>query len=407
VSDRRRRGGGFGGTERFPLATDRGFPAVGRGQFVEFTGPVRLDRRTKRLTRRLKPGDIAIIDHRDIDRVSAEELVDSGARVVVNCSPSQTGRFPNPGPLLLVRGGVRLIDVQGQELFDSISEGELISVRGSSVFRNGDLLASGRTLTADDLARALAEQRGRVTEALEEFADNTMRYLREEGRLLSEGLDFPALRTSFRDRHALVVARGPGHKRDLRIVRSYIRDFKPVLVAVDGGADALLGIGLKPDVIVGDMDSVSDEALRSGAEIVVHAYRGNGNAPGAARLERMSLRYHAVAGPGISEDLALLLAFEKGAELIVAVGTHLNLIEFLERDRAGMSSTFVTRLKVGEILVDAKGVSQLVSRRVGMWPFAILSLAGLGAIVAAVAASPSLRHVIELISLRIQNLLGL
>jgi len=407
VSDRRRRGGGFGGTERFPLATDRGFPAVGRGQFVEFTGPAKLDRQTKRLTRRLKPGDIAIIDHRDIDRVSAEELVDSGARVVVNCASSQTGRFPNPGPLLLVRGGVRLIDVAGAELFDAVSEGELISVRGSSVFRNGDMLAAGRTLTADDLAHALAEQRGRVTEALEEFAENTMRYLREEGRLLSEGLDFPALHTSFRDRHALVVARGPGHKGDLRIVRSYIRDFKPVLVAVDGGADALLGIGLKPDVIVGDMDSVSDEALRSGAEIVVHAYRGNGNAPGAARLERMSLRYHAVAGPGISEDLALLLAFEKGAELIVAVGTHLNLIEFLERDRAGMSSTFVTRLKVGEILVDAKGVSRLVSRRVGMWPFAILSLAGLGAIVAAVAASPSLRHVIELISLRIQNLLGL
>jgi len=375
--------------------------------FIEFTGTARLDRRTKRLTRRLKPGDIAIIDHRDIDRVSAEELVDSGARVVVNCSPSQTGRFPNPGPLLLVRGGVRLIDVPGQELFDSVSEGELLSVRGSSVFRNGDRLASGRTLTADELAGALAEQRSRVTEALEEFAENTMRYLREEGRLLAEGIDFPVLRTSFRDRHALVVARGPGHKRDLRIVRSYIRDFKPVLIAVDGGADALLETGFKPDIIVGDMDSVSDEALRCGAEIVVHAYRGNGGAPGARRLERMSLAYHAVAGAGISEDLALLLAFEKGAELIVAVGTHLNLIEFLERDRAGMASTFVTRLKVGEILVDAKGVSRLVSRRVGVWPLIVLTLAGFGAIVTAILVSPQLRHVIELVSLRIQNLLGL
>ena len=375
--------------------------------FVEFTGPAKLGRQTKRLTRRLRPGDIAIIDHRDIDRVSAEELVDSGARVVVNCSPSQSGRFPNPGPLLLVRGGVRLIDVPGQELFDEINDGELISVRGSGIFRNGNLIASGRTLGADDLTRALAEQRGRVTEALEEFAENTMRYLREEGRLLSEGIDFPVLSTSFRDRHALVVARGPGYKRDLRIVRSYVRDFKPVLVAVDGGADALLENGFKPHVIVGDMDSVSDDALRCGAEIVVHAYRGNGDAPGAARLERMSLHYHAVAGLGISEDLALLLAYEKGAELIVAVGTHLNLIEFLERDRAGMSSTFVTRLKVGEILVDAKGVSRLVSRRVGMWPFAMFSLAGLGAIVTAVLASPSLRHVIELISLRLQNILGL
>jgi uncharacterized membrane-anchored protein len=374
---------------------------------VEFTGPARLDRTTKRLTRRLKPGDVAIIDHRDIDRVSAEELVDSGARVVVNCSPSQTGRFPNPGPLLLVRGGVQLVDVEGQELFDALNEGELVSIRGGSVYRNGDRLASGRTLGAEELARVLAEQRGRVTQALEEFAENTMRHLREEGGVLSGAVEFPALRTGFRDRHALVVARGPGMKRDLRIVAGYIREFRPVLVAVDGGADALLELGKKPDVIVGDMDSVSDEALRSGAEIVVHAYTGNGKAPGAARLDGLGLQYHTVPAPGISEDLALLLAFEKGAELIVAVGTHLNLIEFLERDRAGMASTFVTRLKVGEILVDAKGVSRLVSRRVGVWPLIVLALAGFGAIVTAVLVSPQLRHVIELVSLRLRDFLGL
>jgi uncharacterized membrane-anchored protein len=382
-------------------------PAVGRGQFIEFTGPVKLDRRTKNLTRRLKPGDIAVIDHRDIDRVSAEELLDSGVRVVVNCSPSQSGRFPNPGPLVLVRGGVELIDVPDAHLFDALSDGELISVRGSSLFRNGACVASGRTLRTDELLRALDEQRGRVTHALEEFAENTMRYLRDEGTVLAGAVDFPALKTSFRDRHALVVARGPGMKRDLAIVKPYVRDFKPVLVAVDGGADALLEMGLKPHVIVGDMDSVSDRALRSGAELVVHAYRGNGKAPGGARLEALGVPYQGVAAPGISEDLALLLAFEKGAELIVAVGTHLNLIEFLERDRAGMASTFVTRLKVGEILVDAKGVSRLVSRRVGMWPLVVFALAGLGAIVTAVLASPQLRHVIDLVSLRLQNLLGL
>jgi uncharacterized membrane-anchored protein len=375
--------------------------------YVEFTGPARLDRRTKRLTKRLKPGDIAIIDHRDIDRVSAEELLDSGARVVVNCSPSQSGRFPNPGPLLLVRGGVQLVDVAGAELFDAVSEGELVSIRSGGVFRNGDCLASGRTLSAEELARALAEQRGRVTQALEEFAENTMRHLREEGGVLAGAVEFPPLRTSFRDRHALVVARGPGMKRDLRIVAGYIREFRPVLVAVDGGADALLELGRKPDVIVGDMDSVTDDALRSGAEIVVHAYSGNGKAPGAPRLDALGVPYHSVPAPGISEDLALLLAYEKGAELIVAVGTHLNLIEFLERDRAGMASTFVTRLKVGEILVDAKGVSRLVSRRVGLWPLVVLALAGFGAIVTAVLVSPQLRHVIELVSLRLRDLLGL
>jgi len=374
--------------------------------FVEFTGTARLDRRTKHLVRRLTPDDIAVIDHRDIDRVSAEELIESGVRVVVNVSPSQTGRFPNPGPLLLVRGGVRLIDAPGAELFEQVSDGELLTVRGASLFRNGTCVASGQMLDARGLSAILDEQRGRVTEALGAFAENTMRYLREEGHLLAEGIAFPPLAIRFRDRHALVVARGPGHKRDLRIVLPYIRDFKPVLIAVDGGADALLEAGFRPDVIVGDMDSVSDAALRSAAELVVHAYPG-GTAPGAERLARLGVRHHVVGATGISEDLALLLAYEKGAELIVAVGTHFNLIEFLERDRAGMSSTFVTRLKVGEILIDAKGVSRLVSRRVGVWPLVAFAATGLGAALAAILASPDLRNLIELLSLRIRDLFGL
>src|SRR5215211_2076539 len=328
--------------------------------FVEFTGPARLDKRTKRLVRRLSEDDVAIIDHLDLDRVSAEELVESGVRVVVNVARSQSGRFPNPGPLELVQGGVRLIDAPGAELFDEVTDGERLTVRGGSVFRNGTLLVAGRVLRAADLAR---------------------------------------------DRQALVVARGPGHKRDLRIVRPYLRDFKPVLIGVDGGADALLEAGYTPEVIVGDMDSVTDAALRSGAELVVHAYPG-GEAPGAPRLDDLGLRYEIVSAPGISEDVALLLAYEKGAELIVAVGTHFNLIEFLERDRAGMSSTFVARLKVGEILVDAKGVSRLVARPVGIGPLVLLIVAGLLAIAVAVAVSPTLRDALELLLDRARDVLG-
>jgi uncharacterized membrane-anchored protein len=374
--------------------------------FVEFTGRARLGKRTKNLVSRIGPDDVAIIDHEDLDRVTAEELLESGVRVVVNVSHSQSGRFPNPGPLLLVRGGVRLIDAPGATLFDQVSDGEDVTVRGASLFRNGTCLANGHTLDANELGRALTEQQGRVTEALEGFAENTLRYLREEGRLLAEGVDFPPLEIRFRERHALVVARGPGYKRDLAIVRPYVRDFKPVVIGVDGGADALLAAGMKPHVIVGDMDSVSDSALGCGAALIVHAYR-DGVAPGAARLQRLGLDYATVSAPGISEDIALLLAYEKGAELIVAVGTHFNLIEFLERDRAGMSSTFVTRLKVGEILVDAKGVSRLVSRQVGLWPLVAFALAGLGAVVVAIAASPGLRHSIGLLSDRIRELLGL
>src|SRR5919202_2436101 len=252
--------------------------AIASRSFVELTGTARLDRRTKDLVKRLSPGDIAIVDHADLDRVSAEELVEAGVPVVVNVAASQTGGFPNPGPLQLVRAGIRLIDIPQPELFEQVGEGERLTVRGASLFRDGTCLGTGQALDEEELERALAAQRGRVTEALEAFADNTMRYLREEGRLLAEGIDFPPLRTRFRDRHALVVARGPGYKRDLAIVRPYVREFEPVLVAVDGGADALLDAGYRPDVIVGDMGSVSDPALRSGAEKVVHAYT-DGTAP--------------------------------------------------------------------------------------------------------------------------------
>lgn len=374
---------------------------------VELSGTARLDRRTKRLVRRLGPADVAVIDHADLDRVSAEELIESGVRVVVNVSPSTTGRYPNPGPLRLVRAGVVLVDAPGAPLFEHLADGEVVTVRGGRVLRGGEILAAGLVLDESALEEALEEQRARLADAIAEFADNTMRHLRAESRLLADGIAFPSLATRFRDRHALVVARGPGYKDDLRSVRPYIRDFKPVLVAVDGGADALIAAGYRPDVIVGDMDSVSDEALLCGAELVIHAYPDGRGAPGAQRAERLGLAYHAVPALGISEDVALLLAHEKGAALIVAVGTHFNLVEFLERNRGGMSSTFLARLRVGEILVDAKGVSRLVSRRVGIWPLVAFAAAGLGAIVAAVLASPGLRDFIKLVGMRLLEVVGL
>ena len=374
--------------------------------FVEFSGVARLDRRTKRLVKRLGPDDIAIIDHRDIDRASAEELLESRVRVVFNVSPSVTGRFPNVGPLELVRGGIRLIDCPGAELFEDVKEGEALVVRGAGLYRNGTRLAAGHVHTEDELERALAEQRARVTDALESFAENTLHHVRDESKLLSEGVQIPQLKTSFRDRHALVVARAPEAKRDLRIVRSYIREFKPILIGVDGGADRLLEAGYSPDVVIGDMDSVSDKALRSGAEIVVHAYAG-GRAPGRERVDRLGLHSALLPAPGMSEDVAILLAYEKGAELIVAVGTRFNLTEFLERDRAGMSSTFLTRLKVGDILVDARGVSRLFRARAGVGPLLAFVGAGLAAIVAAVAVSSDLRRFLSLVVERAQSLLGL
>ncbi len=373
---------------------------------AEVTGTARLGRRTKDLVKRLTAADIAVLDHRDLDRVSAEELAGKGVRGVVNVAPSSSGRFPNPGPLDLVRAGVVLVDAPGAALFDELADGDEITLRAGRVLHKGAVVAEGIRLDETRLRRLYDAQQERVADALAAFADNTLRHLRDESHLLVRAIDFPPLETRFRDRHAVVVARGPGFRDDLRIVRPYIRDFRPVLVAVDGGADALLEVGLRPDVIVGDFDSVSDGALACGAELLVHAY-ADGRAPGAARLEGGGHAFHTVAAPGISEDIALQLAHDRGAALIVAVGTHFNVVEFLERDRDGMASTFVTRLKVGDVLVDAKGVSRLVSRKMAVWPLVGFGVAGIGAVVVAILVSPALRNVIESLFRSLANALGL
>jgi uncharacterized membrane-anchored protein len=324
-------------------------------------GTARLGRRTKELVKRLGPGDLAVIDHRNLDRIAAEELAACGIRAALNAAPSTDGTYPNTGPLTLVRSGVRLIDA-GQELFDRIAEGDELEVEGGRIRSDGEVVAEGRVLGVDQLAMRLEEQRRRIDRALHDFTENTLAHLREEGGLLSGAIDLPETRTRFRDRHVLIVVRGTDHVRDLRALRAYIEDVNPILVGVDGGADAIVGEGFSPDVILGDMDSAGEAALRSGAELIVHAYP-DGEAPGADRLRRLGLAHTVIPSAGTSQDVAMLLAFEKGAALIVSVGAHFNLLEFLERRRGGMSSTFLTRLRIGETLVDAKGVSHLYPAR--------------------------------------------
>jgi uncharacterized membrane-anchored protein len=324
-------------------------------------GTARLGRRTKELVKRLGPGDVAVIDHRNLDRIAAEELVASGARATLNASPSSDGSYPNTGPLALVRAGVPLIDA-GPELFELIADGDRLEIEGGRISSEGTLMAEGRPLRAEELARDLDAQRARIDRALQDFTENTLAHLREEGGLLSGAIDLPETRTRFRDRHVLIVVRGTDHIRDLRALRAYIEDVNPVLVGVDGGADAIIREGLRPDVVLGDMDSAGEAALRSGAELIVHAY-SDGRAPGAERLRRLALPHTVLPSAGTSQDVAMLLAFEKGASLIVSVGAHFNLVEFLERRRGGMSSTFLTRLRIGETLVDAKGVSHLYPPR--------------------------------------------
>jgi uncharacterized membrane-anchored protein len=371
-----------------------------------FAGQVRLGKRTKRLVNRLGPEDVAVIDHAAIDRVSGEDLVATGVRCVLNVSVSASPRYGNQGPVIMTEAGVHLVDMPGAPLFDLLKDGEHVVVRGERLFRGDELVWEGEVQDREAVTRAYEAGRRGIGEALEAFAANTMTHIREERELVSGNLDLPDFDTRFRDRSALVVVRGVDHKKDLRTLRSYVRDRKPVLIGVDGGADAILEDGWTPDMIVGDMDSATDRVLRCGAELIVHAYP-DGRAPGRDRLDAMGLDYKVVPAPATSEDVAMLIAAEKGAELIVTVGSHFNLIEFLDKNREGMSSTFLTRLRIGEILVDAKGVSRLYRPSAGRGPIVIVTLAALVTLFIAVVTSPSLGPLLDLVWLKLQILLGL
>ncbi len=369
-------------------------------------GTARLGKRTKLLTKRLAAGDIAVLDHRNLDRVSAEDLVAARVGAVLNCSPSSTGSYPNMGPLLLVEAGIHLVEMDDDTLFERIHDGDDVVVRGGEVLRRGTVVAHGRVLEPEEVRAANDASRREIGEALERFAHNTIEHMLEERELLAGKIELPRFRTDMRDRPTLLVIRGVGHQRDLRALRTYIRDQRPVIIAVDGGAGAVLAEGLHPHMIIGDMDSADERALRCGAELVLHAYP-DGRAPGRARLEELGLRYAEVRAPGTSQDVAMLLAAEKGASLIVCVGSQFNLVEFLDRNRRGASSTFLTRLRVGEILVDAKGVSRLYRPRPGLGPLVLVLVAGLIALIAVVWATPGLHDVAQLLWLKIESLLGI
>ena len=327
------------------------------------TGPARVDRRTKELTKRLQPGEIAVVDHEDLDRVAAEALVRGGAGGVVNAAMSLSGRYPNGGPLVLVDAGIPLVDGVGPQVMELVAEGQAVRIEGNEVWVDGAIVGKGVRQDPASLRRDYEAAKETMGAALERFAANTLEFLRHEHDVVLRAPELPDLDVRIAGRHVLIVVRGFDYREDLAHLRSYVREIKPVLMGVDGGADALLEAGLRPDIILGDFDSVSDGALRCGAELVVHCYRG-GEAPGAARLEAMGLSYVTFSPTGTSEDAAMLLAYEKGAELIVAVGTHVSMVEFLDKGRAGMASTFLTRLKVGQLLVDAKGVSKLYESRI-------------------------------------------
>jgi len=366
-------------------------------------GRARIGRRTKDLIKRIEPGEIAVIDHADLDRVAADGLVAARVGAVVNAAASITGRYPNVGPLRLLAAGIPLVDHVGSDLLDALVDGEVITVEGDDICRNGTVVASGHRQTVDDLEHTIHEARRTIGTELEAFAVNTLEYVKEEARLTFEPLVLPDLATRIDGRHALVVVRGHDYKEDLRALRPYISEYRPVLIGVDGGADALLEQRLKPDIIIGDFDSVSAGALDVAKDLIHHVHP-SGHAPGREELAEFGVDYQEFVIEGTSEDAAMMLAHEAGADLIVAVGTHATMTEFLDKGRPGMASTFLTRLRLGSSLVDAKGVSRLYEGRVRRSDLLLLIGAALLVVVVMIIASDALRVFLRALWLSLRDL---
>jgi uncharacterized membrane-anchored protein len=385
-----------------------GLGVNGSGGEFRLTGRAILGMKTKEILPRLGAATIPVINHQNLDRVTAERLVEAGVNAVVNAAGSATGEYPNMGPFILARAGVYILDGVGQKFFERISSGDEIELRGDGVYKDGELVAVGEHLDEETAERRLRESRRVVGAALESFAQNTVEFMRHEQDLLFSKLEVPnELAREIQGRQVLVVVRGYDYRQDLAALRTYLREVRPFIIGVDGGADAVLEAGWKPDLVFGDMDSISPQGLRAAKRLLVHAYP-DGYAPGMERVKAASIEdAETLPAPGLSEDIAILIAEQCGAELIVAVGTHVGLVEFLDKGRKGASSTFLTRLKVGARLVDAKGVSKLYPSRVSVWQLVALVVAGLVAVSAIVHSSNALADIFQILAIKLRLLLGI
>lgn len=376
------------------------------GQYMYIKGMLKKDKKTKNLTKRLEYGDIALIDHKDLDEVAALSLVESKIKCLINMSETISGRYPNQGPSILLEANIPIFEVKEENIYNQIVEGDIIEIIDDYIVYKGNKIAQCKLLDEDTIQELLDIGFHNTEKELERFIENTLEYAKKEKGLVTGKISIPRTKTKINGKHVLVVVRGKDYKMDLDAIRSYIDEVNPIFIGVDGGGDALLDYGYIPHIVVGDMDSVSDKCLKKTKEIIVHAYP-DGRAPGLKRIKNLGLDAQVFPAPGTSEDIALLLSYANGADLIVAVGTHTNMIDFLEKGRSGMSSTFLVRLKVGSILVDAKGVNKLYHSSLKLKYVIGIAIAALIPIAIITSMHPLMKELVLLFKIRIRMIFGL
>lgn len=358
------------------------------------------DYKTKQLCRRVQPGQVALLHHADVDEIAALSLLEAKVKAVINTLPFLSGSFPATGAKRLLEAGIPLYEVKAGDVerLMQLPDHTPVRIADNQLYidtADPSLIVPLRRVTAASLEYKWREAHRRLDQTLSQFIDNTLQYAHREKDLFLKPLPKLHLSVNMANRHVVVVVRGNHYRKDLQMLSSYIREYRPVLIAVDGGADALLENGYQPDLIIGDMDSVTDRALCCGAQVVVHAYP-DGRAPGRERVARLGVPFQIIPAPGTSEDVAMLLAYEEQAELIVTIGTHTNMIDFLEKGRKGMASTLLVRTKIGPKLIDAKGVSQLYQPRLSWTSWILFAIAAVVPVVAVLLVNPITRHAAQM-----------
>lgn len=350
-------------------------------------GTARVDRDIDRLLRRLCPGDIAVLDVRDLDRITADALLDADVLAVVNATSSVSGRYPNLGPELLVANGVTLIDETGPEVFKKVRDGAKVRLHNGGVYSGDRRLILGAERSDHDIAELMREAKTGLVAHLEAFAGNTVEFIRSESPLLIDGVGIPDIDIDLRHRHVVIVADEPHAADDLKCLKPFIKEYQPVFIGVGAGADVLRKAGYRPQLIIGDPSQISTEVLKCGAQVVLPA-DADGHAPGLERIQDLGVGAMTFPAAGSATDLALLLADHHGAALLVTAGHTANIETFFDRTRQQSNpSTFLTKLRVGEKLVGAKAVATLYRNRISGGAIALLVLTMLIAVIVALWVS--------------------
>jgi uncharacterized membrane-anchored protein len=325
------------------------------------------------LLRRVGPGDVAVLDVVDLDAGTAEQLVRRGVVAVVNASPSTSGRYPNRGPAVLVDAGVALLDDVGSEVFRTLSDGEQVRVAGDALLVGQRVVARGCPQSAESVAASAEHARAGLAAQLTDLTANTTALLLDSREQLLEGVGIPGTRTVLRGRHVLVVT--GSYDGDLGLLKEYLRQHRPVLVGVDDGADLLLERGLRPDVVVGQPEALSDAAVRVARDVVVPH-----ESPGRSRLEAHGVQPVSFRAAAASEDMALLVVAAQEPALVVAAGLPLSVEHLLDRGREAGAAGLLTRLHVGDRLVSPVAAAEL-SPASALWPAVLLLLVAVVALV--------------------------